>query len=637
MTTPFYVTTPIYYVNARPHLGHTYTTISADVARRFQRMLGKETFFLTGTDEHGDKIVKAAQKHHVSPEAYADQISKLFRDLWPELAIEYDAFIRTTDPDHIRIVTQVLQKIYDAGDIYYSEYQGLYCFDCERFYTERELNNGKCPDHGTSPELIKESNYFFKMSQYQDWLISYIKDNPDLIQPERYRNEVLGFLREPLEDLCISRPKSRLQWGITLPFDENYVTYVWFDALINYISALGYPDGENFKKFWPQTRHIVAKDILKPHGIYWPIMLKAAGISIYKHLFVHGYWNLDESKMSKSLGNVIDPVALKAAYGTDAIRYFLMREMTFGLDSNFSETALIQRINSDLANDLGNLFSRVLAMAHKYFAGLVPQCPSPGLPGNAPDLKDDAKRAVDSFSKAMERLEFHKGLIAIWDFISVMNKYVDSSAPWELAKKEETRRRLEEVIYSLLEGLRVVAGLIYPVMPGTASVMTKQLGADPDNFFSMDLLNRWGLLRPGTSLAKPLALFPRIDPKPENTSAPVPKNESDKKEALKPEITLDDISKLDLRTATVTQAERIPKADKLLKLEVHTGQDKRTIVAGIAKSYSPEEIIGKQVVIIANLKPAKLMGVRSEGMLLAAATAAASAFSVSFAESCLSP
>jgi len=524
MTTPFYVTTPIYYVNAKPHLGHTYTTISADVARRYQRMLGNETFFLTGTDEHGDKIVKAAQKHHVHPSAYADQISRLFRDLWPELTIEYDAFIRTTDPAHIRIVTLVLQKIYDSGDIYYSQYEGLYCFDCERFYTERELSDGKCPDHGSPPTLIKESNYFFKMSRYQDWLISYIKDHPDLIQPERYRNEVLGFLRDPLEDLCISRPKSRLQWGITLPFDENYVTYVWFDALINYISALGYPDGENFKKFWPQTRHIVAKDILKPHGIYWPIMLKAAGIDIYKRLFVHGYWNIDESKMSKSLGNAIDPVALKESYGTDAIRYFLMREMTFGLDSNFSETALIQRINSDLANDLGNLFSRVLAMAHKYFAGLVPLHPSLDIPGIEPDLKDDAKRAVDTFSKAMEWLEFHKGLIAIWDFISVMNKYVDSSAPWELAKKEETRRRLEEVIYSLLEGLRVVAGLIYPVMPGTASVMTKQLGADPDNFFSMDLLNRWGLLRPGTSLAKPLALFPRIDPKPENTSAPVPKS-----------------------------------------------------------------------------------------------------------------
>jgi methionyl-tRNA synthetase len=618
MTPPFYVTTPIYYVNAKPHLGHTYTTISADVARRFQRMLNKETFFLTGTDEHGDKIVKAAQKHQVSPTAYADQISKLFKDLWPELSIEYDRFIRTTDPDHIKIVTLVLQKIYDAGDIYYSEYEGLYCFECERFYTERELNDGKCPDHGSPPELIKESNYFFKMSRYQDWLITYIKETPDLIRPERYRNEVLGFLREPLEDLCISRPKSRLQWGITLPFDENYVTYVWFDALINYISALGYPDGDNFKKFWPQTRHIVAKDILKPHGIYWPIMLKAAGIDIYRHLFVHGYWNIDESKMSKSLGNVVDPVVLKASYGTDALRYFLMREMTFGLDSNFSETALIQRINSDLANDLGNLFSRVLAMAHKYFSGNVPECPSPELADHETNLKQNAQRTMKSYANAMEGFEFHKALIAIWDFISIMNKYVDSTAPWDLAKKEESRHRLQEVIYSLLEGLRIVAGLIYPVMPGTASTMTRHLGADMDHFFSMDKIGQWGLLRPGTSLAKASALFPRIESQNENRTIPIPKNDLNNRKMMKPEITLEDISKIDLQIATVIQAEKIPKAEKLLKLEVQTGHDKRTVVAGIAKSYSPEEIIGKQVVLIANLKPAKLMGVRSEGMLLAA-------------------
>ena len=362
MPRPFYITTPIYYVNARPHLGHAYTTIIADVASRFNEMRKKDVFFLTGTDEHGDKVVRAAKKENLSSRSYVDKISALFQDLWPELNIKHNYFIRTTDPSHIAVVEQILQKIYDSGDIYFSEYEGLYCFGCERFYTQRELVDGKCPDHKTAPEVIKESNYFFKMSKYQDWLIDHIKKNPDFIRPQRYKNEVLAFLKEPLEDLCISRPKTRLKWGITLPFDKDYVTYVWFDALLNYVSALGYPDGDLFKKYWPVAQHIVAKDILKPHGIYWPIMLKAAGIDTYKHLNVHGYWNVDQSKMSKSLGNVVEPLQLKEIYGLDQFRFFLLRDMTFGLDSSFSEETFVQRINSDLANDLGNLFSRILFM-----------------------------------------------------------------------------------------------------------------------------------------------------------------------------------------------------------------------------------------------------------------------------------
>ena len=618
MAAPFYITTPIYYVNARPHLGHAYTTIVADVVRRFQSMSRDKTYFLTGTDEHGDKIVRAAKKENCTPREYVDKISGLFSSLWPELNISNNAFIRTTDPSHMAVVESILQRIYDAGDIYFAEYEGLYCFGCERFYTERELVDGLCPDHQTPPETIKESNYFFKMSRYQQWLIDHIESNPDFIRPERYKNEVLAFLREPLGDLCISRPKSRLKWGITLPFDHDYVTYVWFDALLNYVSALGYPDGDLYHTYWPVAQHVVAKDILKPHGIYWPIMLKAAGLPIYQHLNVHGYWNVDQSKMSKSIGNVIEPLEMKNIYGLDAFRFFLMRDMAFGLDSNFSEDALVGRINADLANDLGNLFSRVLSMAHKYFKGVVPE---PALDVEKEmdlGLAQNARHAIDVYAAEMDTFAFHKGLAAVWEFITHMNKYVDITAPWTLAKNKAAHKQLETVIYNLLEGLRIISGLIYPVMPDTAAAMQQHLGlAGNDEFYKIDQLRVWGDLKPGIKLKKSISLFPRVDLKEKHRQDQAKTEESNMATPIKPEITIDEFAKVDLRVATVVSAQAVPRAKKLLQLEVDLGE-KRTIVSGIAGSYDPEALVGKQVIIVANLKPAKLMGVLSKGMLIAA-------------------
>ncbi len=598
----FYITTPIYYVNAEPHIGHAYSTIVADVIARFYRLSGFDTFFLTGTDEHGDKVVEAAKGSGETVKAYVDRISRTFKETWPKLNITNDYFVRTTDRSHKDTVREILSKVYQEGDIYFSEYEGKYCIGCERFYTDTELVQDKCPIHMSEPKLIREENYFFRMSKYQDWLIDYIDNNPDFIRPERYRNEVVAFLRGPLEDLCISRPKKRLSWGIPLPFDDKYVTYVWFDALINYISAIGYPGEKRFKKFWPVAQHIIAKDILKPHGIYWPCMLKAAGIEPYQHLNVHGYWNVNTGKMSKSLGNIVKPMDLAHKYGLDAFRYFLLRDMVFGLDSDFSEEALVRRLNADLANDFGNLVSRSMTMAIKYFDG---QLQAPGKLEEADiGLKEAAKQMIENYQGMMKEFAFHKALISVWELIGRANKYIDTMKPWVLAK--QNRERLSTVLNTITEVIKIVSVLLWPFMPQTAEKIQHQLGLRVVGLeLPLDTLKEWGKTERIRPISKAPPLFPRV--------------KSEKEEEVKEKpglVSFEDFQSLDLRIGIIKEAEPIPGSKKLLKLTVDIGKE-RTIVAGLATHYRKDELKNKQVIVLANLKPVKLMGVESRGMILA--------------------
>ncbi len=622
-----YLTTPIFYVNAPPHIGHAYSTIVADAVSRFKRLNGEKVFFQTGTDEHGDKIVQAAADADVSVREYVDNISRMFRDTWPPLAIEPDRFIRTTDSDHIATVQRILQQVYDQGDIYFAEYTGLYCKGCEQFLTEKELVNGLCPDHQKPPVAVSEQNYFFRMSKYQQWLIDHITSHPECITPERYRNEVLAFLREPLEDLCISRPTSRLTWGIPLPFDDRFVTYVWFDALINYLTGIGYPDAPHFSEYWGAAEHIIAKDILKPHAIYWPTMLRAMGLAPFHRLHVHGYWNMGETKMSKSLGNVVRPLELTEQFGADTVRYFLLREMSFGLDAGFSLEALIARRNSDLANDLGNLVSRSLTMVKNFVGGKVP-APGPLAPLDQ-ELADAALAMLGEYRQRMTGFAFRQALEAVWEVIGRANRYIVATAPWELAKDPARATRLATVLHTLLETLRLVTLTLHPIMPATAAKMSAALGltAVPD----LNRDGRWGLLAPGTAITLGEALFPRLDAKGAAQAA-APKGQPNKTPAAKAPaaapapappiaeeglITFDHFQQTELRVAEIIAAQKVPKADRLLQLTVKAPEE-RTIVAGIAEFYQPEQLIGKKVIIVANLKPAKLKGILSQGMVLAA-------------------
>lgn len=620
----FYITTPIYYVNAEPHIGHAYTTILADFMNRFHALLGYDTYFLTGTDEHGDKINQAAKASGTTPQEYADRISGIFRQTWIDMGIRFSDFIRTTEPRHIAVVQRILSTVHAKGDIYFGSYGGFYCVGCERFFTEKEMVDGKCPDHDKPLEYIEEKNYFFRMSRYQDWLIEYIQNHPDFIRPERYRNEVMSLLKsEALEDLCISRPKSRLQWGITLPFDEHYVTYVWFDALINYISAIGYPDGEKFKTYWPAAQHLIAKDIVKPHGIFWPTMLKAAGIEPYRHLNVHGYWNMQDAKMSKSLGNVVTPRDLVARYGNDQIRYFFLREMNFGNDARFTEDVIIDRINFDLANDWGNLVNRLLNMVRKYCDGRVPPF-NQAEPADRDDLANRFRASIDEYLTNVKAFQTSVGLERLWEFIRYLNKYIDAGRPWQLAK-EGRSSLLHSFMRNLLEAVHSIARLLSPLLPASSEAIIRALGAE-NTAWTIENAAAFNLLADGALIGDPGILFPRIERENKARAAesnaeashPETKGGTAMPEETTGLVDIKEFARIDIRVAQVISAERVTGSDKLLELRVDSGLDQRTIIAGIARWYEPASLVGRKILLVANLKPATLFKRTSHGMLLAA-------------------